>query len=64
MVAAEVKAVRETVGIMDVTAFTKVLVEGPDAYGLRFAGSPHRKPYAPKSGVHHAHPHAEPCGSD
>ncbi|WP_135505042.1 FAD-dependent oxidoreductase [Roseovarius aestuariivivens] len=34
MVAAEVKAVRERVGIMDVTAFTKVLVEGPDAYGL------------------------------
>ena len=34
MVAAEVKAVRERVGIMDVTAFTKVLVEGPDAYAL------------------------------
>ncbi|MGB7270317.1 MAG: FAD-dependent oxidoreductase [Albidovulum sp.] len=34
MVAAEVKAVRERVGIMDVTAFTKVLVEGPDAYTL------------------------------
>ncbi|WP_127558830.1 FAD-dependent oxidoreductase [Nioella ostreopsis] len=34
MVAAEVKAVRERVGIMDVTAFTKVLVEGPDAYSL------------------------------
>ena len=34
MVAAEVKAVRENVGIMDVTAFTKVLVEGPDAYAL------------------------------
>jgi dimethylglycine dehydrogenase len=34
MVAAEVKAVREHVGIMDVTAFTKVLVEGPDAYAL------------------------------
>ena len=34
MVGAEVKAVRERVGIMDVTAFTKVLVEGPDAYAL------------------------------
>lgn len=34
MVAAEVKAVRENVGIMDVTAFTKVLVQGPDAYAL------------------------------
>jgi len=34
MVAAEVKAVRKRVGIMDVTAFTKVLVEGPDAYAL------------------------------
>ena len=34
IVAAEVKAVRETVGIMDVTAFTKVLVEGPDAFAL------------------------------
>ncbi len=34
MVAAEVRAVRERVGIMDVTAFTKVMVEGPDAYAL------------------------------
>jgi len=34
MVAAEVKAVRERVGIMDVTAFTKVEVSGPDAYAL------------------------------
>lgn len=34
MVAKEVKAVRERVGIMDVTAFTKVLVEGQDAYAL------------------------------
>lgn len=34
MVGHEVKAVRERVGIMDVTAFTKVLIEGPDAYGL------------------------------
>ncbi len=34
LVAAEVKAVRERVGIMDVTAFTKVEVSGPDAYAL------------------------------
>ncbi|WP_416370229.1 FAD-dependent oxidoreductase [Tritonibacter mobilis] len=34
VVAAEVKAVRERVGIMDVTAFTKVLVEGQGAYEL------------------------------
>ena len=34
MVGAEVKAVRERVGIMDVTAFTKVEVSGPDAYAL------------------------------
>jgi dimethylglycine dehydrogenase len=34
LIAAEVKAVREDVGIMDVTAFSKVLVEGPDAYAL------------------------------
>lgn len=34
LVGAEVNAVRERVGIMDVTAFTKVLVEGPDAYAL------------------------------
>ncbi|MDJ0821011.1 MAG: FAD-dependent oxidoreductase [Paracoccaceae bacterium] len=34
MVAEEVRAVRERVGITDVTAFTKVLVEGPGAYAL------------------------------
>ncbi|EEE39061.1 Glycine cleavage T-protein (aminomethyl transferase) [Rhodobacteraceae bacterium KLH11] len=34
MVAHEVKAVRERVGIMDVTAFTKVEVSGPGAYAL------------------------------
>ncbi|MEM6939791.1 MAG: FAD-dependent oxidoreductase [Pseudomonadota bacterium] len=34
MIAGEVRAVRERVGIMDVTAFTKVLVEGADAYAL------------------------------
>ncbi|MEM8542048.1 MAG: glycine cleavage T C-terminal barrel domain-containing protein, partial [Pseudomonadota bacterium] len=32
MVGAEVEAVRKSVGIMDVTAFTKVLVKGPSAY--------------------------------
>ncbi|MBV7396729.1 FAD-dependent oxidoreductase [Mameliella sediminis] len=34
MVGQEVRAVRERVGVMDVTAFTKVMVEGPDAYAL------------------------------
>jgi dimethylglycine dehydrogenase len=34
LVASEVKAVREAAGIMDVTAFTKVEVSGPDAYAL------------------------------
>ncbi|MEM7193376.1 MAG: FAD-dependent oxidoreductase [Pseudomonadota bacterium] len=34
MVGFEVKTVRESVGLMDVTAFTKVVVSGPDAYGL------------------------------
>lgn len=34
LVAAEVRAVREKAGLMDVTAFTKVLVEGPDAAAL------------------------------
>lgn len=34
IVAAEVKAVREAAGIMDVTAFTKVEVSGPDAHAL------------------------------
>ena len=34
MVAFEVKAVRERVGLIDVTAFTKVEVAGPDAYAL------------------------------
>ena len=34
VVAAEVKAVREGVGIMDVTAFTKVQVDGPDAHAV------------------------------
>lgn len=34
MVAAEVNAVRSSVGIMDITAFTKVEVSGPGAYAL------------------------------
>ncbi|MBO9448678.1 GcvT family protein [Tropicibacter sp. R16_0] len=34
MVAAECKAVREAVGIMDISAFTKVEVAGPDAEAL------------------------------
>ncbi|MEM9129594.1 MAG: FAD-dependent oxidoreductase, partial [Pseudomonadota bacterium] len=34
MVGHECRAVRQSVGIMDVTAFTKVEVSGPDAYAL------------------------------
>ena len=34
IVGAEVRGVREAVGIMDITAFTKVLVEGPNAHAL------------------------------
>ena len=34
MIAHEVAAVRQRVGIMDVTAFTKIEVSGPDAYAL------------------------------
>ena len=34
MIAQEVHAVREAAGIMDVTAFTKVMVEGPGAHDL------------------------------
>ncbi len=34
IVGAEVHAVRTAAGIMDVTAFTKVMVDGPDAYAL------------------------------
>ncbi len=34
MVGAECRAVREAVGIMDISAFTKVAVSGPDAYAL------------------------------
>lgn len=34
LVGQEVRAVRNAVGVMDVTAFTKVLVEGPGAYAL------------------------------
>jgi len=34
MVAREVRAVREAAGIMDITAFTKVCVSGPDARAL------------------------------
>ena len=34
MIAAEVKAVREAAGIIDVTAFSKIMVEGTDAHAL------------------------------
>lgn len=44
MVAAEVKAVREAVGIMDISAFTKVEVCGPDAEAFLDSLVPNRLP--------------------
>ncbi len=50
MVAQEVQAVRTRAGIMDVTAFTKVMVEGPDAYGLLDRLTANRMPQKYPSG--------------
>jgi dimethylglycine dehydrogenase len=47
---------------MDVTAFTKVLVEGPDAYGAPRPAD--RQPDAAETGSHHADPYAEPPRPD
>ncbi|MGI9356006.1 MAG: FAD-dependent oxidoreductase [Rhizobiaceae bacterium] len=44
MVAHEVKAVRERVGIMDITGFTKVEVTGPDAEAFLDQLTPNRLP--------------------
>ena len=44
IVAFETRAVRERVGIMDVTAFTKVEVAGPDAHALLDRLTPNRLP--------------------
>jgi dimethylglycine dehydrogenase len=62
LVGKEVRAVRERVGIMDVTAFTKVLVEGPDAYALLDRLTANRMPQ--KTGSHHADPYAQPPRAD
>jgi dimethylglycine dehydrogenase len=51
MVAIESKAVRERAGIMDISAFTKVEVAGPDAYALLDRLTPNRLPQ--KVGKHH-----------
>jgi dimethylglycine dehydrogenase len=58
----EVRAVRERVGIMDVTAFTKVAVSGARCRSApRPAG---RQPDAAKGRRHRADPHAEPPRPD
>lgn len=44
LVAEEVRAVRERVGIMDVTAFAKVIVSGPDAFAFIDRLVPNRVP--------------------
>ena len=50
LVAAEVRAVRTGVGVMDVTAFAKVLVEGPGAYALLDRLTANRMPQKYPSG--------------
>ena len=47
LVAAEVKAVRECAGIMDITGFTKVEVSGPDAESFLDGLTPNRLPKKP-----------------
>ncbi|MEL7462959.1 MAG: FAD-dependent oxidoreductase [Pseudomonadota bacterium] len=47
IVGAEVKAVREAAGIMDISAFSKVEVAGPDAAALLDRLIPNRLPSAP-----------------
>jgi dimethylglycine dehydrogenase len=47
IVGAEVRAVRERAGIMDISAFTKVEVSGPDAATFLDALLPNRLPSAP-----------------
>lgn len=44
MVAIETKAVRETAGILDISAFSKVEVAGPDAYAFLDRFTPNRLP--------------------
>jgi dimethylglycine dehydrogenase len=47
MVAIESKGVRERAGIMDISAFTKVEVAGPDAYALLDRLTANRLPQKP-----------------
>ena len=47
LLAAEVKAVRECAGIMDITGFTKVEVSGPDAESFLDGLTPNRLPKKP-----------------
>ncbi|MFD0860546.1 FAD-dependent oxidoreductase [Roseovarius aquimarinus] len=47
IVGAEVRAVRERAGIMDISAFSKIEVSGPDAAGFLDALVPNRLPSAP-----------------
>ncbi len=47
MVAIETKAVREAAGIMDISAFSKVEVAGPDAYAFLDRLTPNRLPQKP-----------------
>ncbi|NNJ75240.1 MAG: GcvT family protein, partial [Anderseniella sp.] len=49
LLAAEVKAVRERAGIMDITGFTKVEVSGPDAEVFLDSLTPNRLPKKPGS---------------
>jgi dimethylglycine dehydrogenase len=62
MVAADVKAVRESVGITDITAFTKVRVAGSGAVAFLDRLVANRLPQ--KVGGRHPHPYAEPKGPD
>ena len=58
----EVRAVRERVGIMDITAFTKVEVAGPQAHDFLDRLVANRLPS--KGRVGGAHAHAEPARTD
>ena len=54
-VMAEVKAVRENAGLIDISAFSKIEVSGPDAAGVD--GSPDPQPCA-EGGPYWPDPHA------
>ena len=52
-VAAEVKAVRESAGLIDISAFSKIEVSGPDAKGLMDRLIPNRVPKVGRIGLTH-----------